>query len=78
MNWWKNAACEGQPLELFFPGQGQSSKAKQAKAICNNCPVVEECLDYILQFEDPTARHGIFGGMNPDERRSKYGITDVQ
>ena len=36
-----------------------------AKAICAECVVRSECLDYSLEIKEP---HGIWGGLNPSER----------
>ena len=38
----------------------------QAKAICRECPVQPECLDYALGIREP---HGIWGGLTEAERR---------
>ena len=36
------------------------------KAICRQCPVRRECLDYSLGIGEA---HGIWGGLNETERR---------
>jgi WhiB family redox-sensing transcriptional regulator len=38
----------------------------RAKAICQECPVRQECLHYALDVGEP---HGIWGGLNESERR---------
>ena len=75
MSWQKRAACAGQPLNLFFPGRGEAHKTKQAKAICMTCCVKDKCLDFTLENEDPTARHGIYGGMTQTERDEEFGTV---
>lgn len=59
--WRDGAACLGLDGEPFF---GKSPHA--AKAICQQCFVIEDCLNYAL-----TARieFGIWGGLSPRERR---------
>lgn len=42
-------------------------KRRQAKAICNQCPVRELCLDYALEAGEPA---GIWGGTSPEERHA--------
>jgi WhiB family redox-sensing transcriptional regulator len=38
----------------------------QARSVCAACPVRLECLDHALDTDE---KHGIWGGMTPDERR---------
>ena len=56
--------------ELFFP-VGSSIKAmkqaNEAKAICMECPVVTECLEYAIRTNQDS---GIWGGTTEDERKS--------
>lgn len=63
MSWRAEAACLGLDGDIFFPGHGQS--ARQAKAVCAECRVVQPCLDYAIA----TASHdGIWGGLTDRER----------
>lgn len=78
MSWQNKAACVGMPLDLFFPGQGEKRKTNQAKAICKGCPVSQDCLSFTLKHEDPTSRHGIYGGLTQDERRRLFGTVPVE
>jgi WhiB family redox-sensing transcriptional regulator len=62
------ADCEALP-EMFFP-QGQNmdmlmSEIRIAKAICVQCPIKQECLEYALVADEP---YGIWGGLTPTER----------
>lgn len=75
MNWWNDAACLGQPIDLFFPGIGEKAKVQKAKAICRDCTVTVECLRDTLNAEAPEARHGVFGGLSSAERKLKYGVA---
>lgn len=67
--WRELAACEGEELDLFFP-VGVAGPAmwqiSQAKAICSECPVIAQCLDYALRTGQD---HGIWGGLTAEERR---------
>ena len=65
-DWWNQAACRRQPIEVFFPPDARSSRA--AKAICATCAVRMECLDYAIAADPPLK--GIFGGTTEQERRS--------
>jgi len=44
------AACRGEPIELFFPGKGGSMT--RARELCTGCPVMGECLSYADADED--------------------------
>jgi WhiB family redox-sensing transcriptional regulator len=64
-NWPARASCRGgeTPDELFAKGAAQQS----AKAICQRCPVVAECLADAL---DNHTEYGVWGGMTERERRA--------
>lgn len=67
-----HAACSGMAEDLggeardrhFFPKHGASTQP--GKAICADCPVAQECLDYALEQGFTT---GIWGGTSEHERR---------
>jgi WhiB family redox-sensing transcriptional regulator len=64
--WMKRAACRGTDVDLWFPGQG--GPVAEAKAICETCPVREQCLDYALSNNE---HWGIWGGMADRARRKE-------
>ena len=43
-------------------------RERKAKAICAQCPVRAECLDYALSRPE---KYGTWGGLNEDERASE-------
>lgn len=57
------ALCAQTDPEIFFPEKGGS--ALPAKAICKECPVRMQCLEWALKNDE---RHGIWGGLSPKER----------
>ena len=63
--WMRFAVCSQSAGDIWFP-ENNTSTNKFAKAICNSCPVQDECLDYALEnkFND-----GIWGGLTPNERK---------
>lgn len=65
------AACRDADPELFFPTDERpgSDGVLAAKAVCARCPVWAECLAESLDRRD---RHGVFGGLAPDERRALH------
>ena len=64
MTWKDRAACTTAEPELFFPEKGGT--VRPAKAICADCPVAVECLDYALAND---LRIGVWGGLSEQERR---------
>lgn len=59
--WREHAKCAGRG-DLFFDDLYE----QQAKAICADCPVREQCLEHALRTPE---QYGIWGGMTPRERR---------
>lgn len=57
-------SCRGTDPELFFPDRGES--LAPAKAICAECIVADECLEYALANGE---RFGVWGGTSERERR---------
>lgn len=68
MSWRFRAACIGQPIELFFQDRGRNDQARRARAICSDCPVRSDCLDFAMSFPDGELP-GIYGGLTEGERR---------
>ncbi len=72
VEWQMRAACRGPQSVVFFPPtvaeakDERSERERRAKAICAQCSVITECLEYALRIREP---HGIWGGLNEQERR---------
>lgn len=71
--WQNDAQCWGEPLVLFFGPDGERQPERdrreaRAKAICAQCPVRAECLNYALSRPE---KYGTYGGLNEDERASE-------
>lgn len=62
--WQAFALCAQVDPEAFFPEKGGSTR--DAKRICANCEVENQCLDYALRNDE---RFGIWGGLSERERR---------
>lgn len=70
MDWRQKAACIGEDPELFFPvgTTGPAlEQAERAKAICQRCDVINECLQWAL---DTNQDAGVWGGTSEEERRA--------
>lgn len=64
-----DAGCTTVPVEVFY-GTDEipltQEEKEQAKSICNNCPVKQECLAHSLKKRE---YWGIWGGLDERERR---------
>jgi WhiB family redox-sensing transcriptional regulator len=71
--WIDDAACRGEDTNLFFPERGGEvhSKTKKAVAICNECAVRQDCLDYAMRLG---LKNGIYGGLSGNQRRSLKSV----
>jgi len=67
LSWQRDAACRGLGIEesraLFFPSRGDS--IEEAKAICQHCPVTEQCLEFALANNCI----GVWAGTSDRQRR---------
>lgn len=64
-DWTRQANCHGSDPDLFYPGRGVS--ADPARAICQDCDVRLNCLEFALENNETV---GIWGGTNDKERRA--------
>jgi len=73
-DWRQQANCRGiskeEMNEIFFyladDELDARKKLARAKTFCDRCPVREECLEFALTNNQT---HGIWGGMNNNQRR---------
>ncbi len=68
--WQHRGACRGGDPETFFSpeaerGPRRRAREAAAKALCDRCPVVTECLQHALDVREP---YGVWGGLNATER----------
>ena len=73
MEWSQRAACLSAEPEMFFPigaGEGSARETEAAKAVCGRCQVIDDCRDYAIATRQP---HGVWGGLDEDERRALLG-----
>ncbi len=61
VDWQVHARCNEVDPEIFFPERGGSSKA--ARAVCNQCPVRSQCLEYALNNKE----HSVSGAVHSEE-----------
>lgn len=63
--WQDKAACLDADSSLFL--SGVTSRVMKAKAICEGCRVIDDCLAFAIANEDFEPH--VYGGMTGDERR---------
>lgn len=70
-DWHEHAACRGMMLseddpDFFIKRGDQLQMLKRVRKVCEECTVVEECLDYALRMNISV---GVWGGASANERR---------
>ncbi|MGJ9411128.1 WhiB family transcriptional regulator [Aeromicrobium sp. CF4.19] len=68
--WQHQGACnDADPSTFFSPeterGPRRRAREAAAKALCEQCPVVTQCLEHALAVKEP---YGVWGGLNATER----------
>jgi len=79
--WDAAALCrrEDADPELWFPAGYTKApdivQVEDARAACGRCPVLAECLAYVMRSEggqQASGRHGVWAGLTPKERYELY------
>lgn len=67
LTWRRYGACVGKPTAWWYPSSEVllTDEVLEAKALCEGCPVKEQCLAWALAHEDD----GIWAGTSERERR---------
>lgn len=64
--WGGSALCAQVDHDLFFPDKDDWAAARDAKAVCHQCPVESLCREWAVANTDLV--FGIFGGTSPKQR----------
>jgi len=73
--WKVDANCANTDTETFFPPKGKTlAQLDILKRICSNCPVIQECRDYAVDFY----MDGIWGLTTPRQRQRIRGRKKIQ
>jgi hypothetical protein len=80
-SWWERALCAKFPPDLWQPAD--RAEAREAAAICLECPVRIACFSYAQENDE---RHGVWGGVwldapgrpmvDPRTREERRAVTD--
>jgi hypothetical protein len=63
--WRDRALCRDTPPEVFYPHNGDREGQWRAQAICCDCPVQPDCLEWALDIND---RDAVLGAMTVNHR----------
>lgn len=71
-DWQSKGKCAGMDTDVFFLDDNERKHEKAAseaiaKLVCCDCPVINECLTHALSVPE---NYGVWGGRNPDERKT--------
>ena len=66
--WAEHASCRGLDAEIFMATRGDLLKIREAKKICEQCPVILLCREYSLHLAQNYDTYGVFGGWSRNER----------
>lgn len=69
-DWQHEGLCRTRSPELFFHPDGERGSVKRARearavALCEQCPVIEQCRNHALSVPEP---YGVWGGLTEEER----------
>jgi WhiB family transcriptional regulator, redox-sensing transcriptional regulator len=69
-DWQMRGACRGMRSSLFFcpereRGRARAEREALAKAVCRECPVLQQCRVHALAVREP---YGVWGGLSPADR----------
>lgn len=77
--WMDNASCRGRNDIDFFPEEAFNTEAPKAVAVCQTCPVKEDCLEFAVEND---VKYGIWGGMSYPQRkrywRNSIKLTNIE
>ena len=67
-DWADKAACKGAPSDWFFGTEAGGGVAvyRQARDICERCPVIDDCLAFALRTR---MEYGMWAGTTPLDRQ---------
>lgn len=71
------AACRAVDPDLMYPDRQEVGQTAAARAVCTRCPVRAQCLEYVMATESQVNRHGVWGGLTPDQRRELFAASGM-
>lgn len=78
--WMGDSNCKGK-THLMFPKEHKDiTYIQEARAICSECKVSKECMEYALEFP-PADMHGVWAGMTSRQlaaEQKKRGLRPIR
>jgi WhiB family redox-sensing transcriptional regulator len=73
-DWQLEGSCRRENPDIFFHPCGERGPSRRnrdnaAKAVCQSCPVLQNCREHALQVREP---YGVWGAMTADEREAMH------
>ena len=65
----KTGSCVGTRADFY-----SMPVAREVRAMCENCPVKEKCLDYAVKYE----LYGFWAGTNEAERKHIRAVNNIR
>lgn len=77
--WQSQALCREASPDVFFHPEGERGPSRvgrdeRAKALCAQCPVLQECREHALRVREP---YGVWGGLTEQEREEIFRSEDA-
>ncbi len=70
-DWRESAVCASTDPDIFYPGSGRPGRLQKsnpevrlAVALCETCPVIQECRNYAITNGET---YGVWGGLSENE-----------
>lgn len=78
--WQQEGLCRTTNPETFFHPDGERGPSlrwrdQRAVAVCQQCPVIQECREHALRVREP---YGVWGGLTESERQEILGARDAE
>lgn len=76
--WQHKGLCRDANPDTFFHPEGERGPSRRlrdarAVALCQQCPVIEQCRAHALEVREP---YGVWGGMTEEDRAAYYEGID--
>jgi WhiB family transcriptional regulator, redox-sensing transcriptional regulator len=77
--WQFDGSCRSRNPDAFFHPDGERGPSRRrrdraAKAVCLECPVLQNCREHALQVGEP---YGVWGGLTEHERQAMQLASTV-
>lgn len=66
-DWSTFGNCLDVDPDVMFPGDHNPAAIEEAKAVCQGCPVLQQCISERTRKGD---RYGVWGGMTENDRKA--------